>query len=125
MPYSQRTNPLPIDVRRAVLAVLIRAGGGPLTIAEIVQRTKRDSGLDLASLPGVSPEQRVSDIMRHQARMGCAVAIGRAVYQLDLQAFSMRTRWRCLHWAQVATQRARAWEAGVRLSRYLGEPWDA
>ena len=29
----------PIDIRRAVLATFFRAGGGPLTIGEVVRRT--------------------------------------------------------------------------------------
>ena len=122
MPDSQRPIPIPIDIRRAVLAVLIRAGGGPLTIADIVRRTKSDSGLDLASLPGVAPHRRVSDILRHQARMGRAAAVNRATYVLDLATYSDRTRWRCLHWQQAAEQRMSAWQAGLHLARYRGEP---
>ena len=122
MPDSQRPIPIPIDIRRAVLAVLIRADGGPLTITQIVSLTKLDSGLDLAQLPGVPPHRRVSDILRHQARMGRAAALNRATYVLDLSAYSDRTRWRCLHWQQAADQRMRAWQAGLHLARYRGEP---
>lgn len=116
---STRPTPIPIDVRRAVLAVLIRAKGGPLHIAEIVRRAERDSGLDLAALPGVGPEQRVSDIMRHQVRYGRAAATARGVYQLDLAAFSESTKWRCLHWADVAARRG---PYSRYITRYRGEP---
>ena len=116
---SVRTTPIPIDVRRAVLAVLIRAQGGPLPIAEIVRRTKHESGLDLATLPGVQPEQRVSDILRHQARSGRAKAVGRGVYLLDTSAFSESTRWRCLHWEHIAGKRG-PYSRYIR--RYRGEP---
>jgi len=119
MPISSRLTPIPIDVRRAVLAVLIRAHGGPLHIAEIVRRTKHESGLDLATLPGVQPEQRVSDILRHQARYQRAKAVGRGVYLLDITAFSESTRWRCLHWQHIAAKRG---PYSRYISRYRGEP---
>ena len=72
----------PIDIRRAVLAVLIRAGGGPLTISEVVRRTREDEGVDLSQLPGVDPRQRVSDMLRHQVRAGRAEVVGRGTYRL-------------------------------------------
>ena len=122
VPYSNRISPTPIDVRRAVLAVLIRTpGGGPLTIAEIIRRTKTESGLDLHDLPGATPERLVSDILRHQVRYGRAMAPVRGRYQLDLAAFSASTRWRCLHWRYIADRRR---TPDRYLARYRGEPWE-
>ncbi len=99
--------PIPIDVRRAVLAVFFRSGGGPLSIDAVVQRTCDESHLDLATLPGVGPRQRVSDIMRHQVRAGRAEVAARGSYRLLTGRFSESTRWRCLHWQQAAARRAR------------------
>ena len=101
------TRPIPIDVRRAVLAVFFRSGGGPLSIDAVVQRTCDESHLDLATLPGVGPRQRVSDIMRHQVRAGRAEVAARGSYRLLTGRFSESTRWRCLHWQQAAARRAR------------------
>ena len=67
----------PIDIRRAVLAALLRANGGPLSIAEIVERTRTDSHLDLTRLCGTPPQRRVSDILRHQVRAGRAQVVDR------------------------------------------------
>ena len=121
MPYSIRPLPTPLDVRRAVFAVFIRADGGPLTIAEVISRTKSESGLDLQALPGPSPHQRISDMMRHQVRYGRAKAVERGVYALDTTAFSRSTIWRCLHWRSLA-ERRRSPERYI--ARYRGEPWE-
>ena len=119
MPGSTRPTPIPIDVRRAVLAVFFRCGGGPLSIDEIVRRTRDESGLDLAKLPGVVPHQRVSDILRHQVRYGRAAAPARGWYQLDTAAFSESTRWRCLNWGHVAARRGRY---SRYITKYRDEP---
>lgn len=106
----------PIDVRRAVLSTFFRAGGGPLTIDQVVERTRVDAGLDLASLRGVNPRQRVSDILRHQVRVGRAVVVSRGTYRLLADAFSESTQRRCLHWQRAAEYRRR-YPAWVSLSR--------
>ena len=97
----------PIDIRRAVLSVFFLHDGGPLTVAEVVEATRRLAGLDLATLPGVPPHRRVSDIMRHQVREGRAVVVARGTYRLDVSQFSTSTRWRCLHWQRVTHWRSR------------------
>ena len=97
----------PIDVRRAVLSVFMRRGGGPLAIDEIVRLTHELAGLDLAELGGVAPRRRVSDIMRHQVREGRAEVYRRGSYRLFLEEFSISTRWRCLHWRKVKEARGR------------------
>jgi hypothetical protein len=86
------------------LAVLIRANGGPLDIAEIVGRVREEEALDLDQLRGASARQRVSDIMRHQVRFGRASVVGRGRYRLHIEAFSESTHWRCLHWRHVWAQ---------------------
>jgi hypothetical protein len=103
----------PIDVRRAVLAVLLRAHGGPLTIAQIVERTRTDSHLDLAKIPGrTPPHRRVSDILRHQVRAGRAQVVERGIYLLFVEEFARSTQWRALHWEDARRERLRR--------RYLG-----
>ncbi|MDO8364942.1 MAG: hypothetical protein Q7V88_18775 [Actinomycetota bacterium] len=114
---------LPIDVRRAVLSVLFRAAGGPLSITEIVNRTRLQAGLDLAGLAGVGPRQRVSDILRHQVRRGRAEAVGRGRYLLFVAEFSESSRWRCLHWQQAAARRSQyPTRDALGRTRMLGPP---
>ncbi len=121
MPGSTRPTPIPIDVRRAVLAVFFRCGpsGGPLSLDTIVHRTRTESGLDLAELPGVPPRRRVSDILRHQVRYGRAASPARGWYQLDTTAFSESTRWRCLNWQHVADRRG---PYSRYITKYRDEP---
>lgn len=95
----------PLDVRRAILSVFMRCGGGPLSLGDVVARVREGEGLDLDSLVGVDGHQRVCDVLRHQVRMGRAEAVARGVYRLDLDEFSTSTVWRCLHWRDVATKR--------------------
>jgi len=106
----------PIDVRRAVLSTFFRAGGGPLTIDQVVDRTRDDAGLDLATLGGVNPRQRVSDILRHQVRAGRAEVVARGAYRVFMDRFSESTRRRCLQWQKAADHRRR-YPAWVSLSR--------
>jgi hypothetical protein len=101
----------PIDVRRAILAVLIRAGGGPLDVADIVARVGDEEGVDLALTQATSAHQPVSDVMRHQVRVGRATAERRGRYRLVLPEFSESTIWRCLHWRRVAAQSQRRYLA--------------
>ena len=108
----------PIDIRRAVLATFFRAGGGPLTIGEVVRRTLEDEGVDLSKLPGVNPRRRVSDMMRYQVREGHAEAVGRGSYRLLPHRFSDSTVRRCLRWRAVAARRNR-YPRWVRLGRAL------
>jgi hypothetical protein len=96
----------PIDVRRAVLGVFFRANGGPLSVAQVVQLTAEQAGLDLARLGrSTKPTQRVSDILRHQVRFGRAEVVRRGVYRLLVGRFSDSTRDRCLHWRREALRR--------------------
>lgn len=101
----------PIDVRRAVLAVLFRANGGPLSIGEIVRRTADESGLDLRLVRGVAPQRRVSDILRHQVRAGRAEVTARGEYRLLVRRFSRSTEWRSLHWRDTRAERVRRYRA--------------
>jgi len=93
----------PLDVRRAILGTYLRAGGGPLSIHEVV-RLLLAEGLDLAATQRTSAPQRVSDVMRHQVRVGRAQVVARGVFELDVRAFSESSRYRCLHWHDVGAR---------------------
>jgi len=97
----------PLDIRRALLAVFFRAGGGPLSIGEVVHRMRENEGIDLARLPGVNPRRRVSDMMRHQVREGRAVVVERGSYRLLVHTLSASTAYRCLRWRKLAARRNR------------------
>lgn len=93
-----------LDIRRAILGVFLRAAA-PLSIDEVLLALS-DEGLDLEDTQQVSARQRVSDVMRHQVRMGRASVVGRGTFSLDAREFSESTRYRCLHWRQVGAAEA-------------------
>jgi hypothetical protein len=93
----------PLDVRRAILGTYLRAGGGPLSIHDVVHLLLAE-GLDLAATQRTSAPQRVSDVMRHQVRVGRAQVVARGVFELDVRAFSESSRYRCLHWYDVGAR---------------------
>jgi hypothetical protein len=79
---SELPNPLhlrPLDIRRAILGTFMRADGGPLTIDQVV-RLLAAEGLDLATTQRTSARQRISDVMRHQVRIGRASAPARGLF---------------------------------------------
>lgn len=89
-----------LDIRRAIIGAFLRANR-PLTIHEVLAALV-DEGLDLTDTQQASARQRVSDVMRHQVRMGRATVVARGTFVLDPDEFSESTRYRCLHWRQVA-----------------------
>lgn len=95
----------PLDIRRAILGTYLRAGG-PLSIDEVVRRLRAE-GLDLSLTQRTSARQRVSDVMRHQVRVGRARVVTRGVFDLDGGAFSESSRYRCLHWRDVGARWSR------------------
>ena len=107
------TQPRGRDVRRALLAVLLRAGG-PLTISEIADHLQHDEHIDVDWLasrthwlrpaptsrqPSVS--KRLSDMLRHQVAAGRAVRISPGVYAANRQGLSLSTIYRCLNWRRI------------------------
>ena len=88
----------PVDIRRAILRVFLEARR-PLSIDEVVAGVAAD---------GVNVSRRkVSDVMRHQARVGHAQVHRRGTYSLDPTVFSTSTRWRCIHWRAAKAWRER------------------
>jgi hypothetical protein len=55
----------PVDIRRAILAVYLRAAPNVPTLDDVVQRL-RDDGVELEGRQRTSAVQRVSDTMRAQ-----------------------------------------------------------
>ncbi len=97
----------PVDLRRALLAVLL-ADGGPVTLDEVIRRLENVHRIHLDRSVGVSTRRRVSDMLRYQVRAGRAIRVARGVYAAVPQGMSRSTVWRCLNWERV---RDRTWDA--------------
>jgi hypothetical protein len=96
----------PLDVRRAVLGVLLRAGR-PMTVVEIVAGLQREIPVGISG-------KRVADVLRFQVSAGRVRRVARGVYELDPSTMSRSTRWRSLNWQRVRRQ---WWAALGRSSR--------
>lgn len=91
------TPPLrPLDVRRAVLGVLLRAGR-PVSVVEIVAELQRE-------IPVGTSGKRVADVLRFQVAAGRVRRAARGIYELDPTTMSPSTRWRILNWQRVQHQ---------------------
>jgi hypothetical protein len=86
----------PLDVRRAVLGVLLRAGG-PVSVVEIVAELHRQTPVGISG-------KRVADVLRFQVSAGRVRRVTRGVYQIDPSTMSPSTRWRSLNWQRVRNQ---------------------
>jgi hypothetical protein len=95
--------PRNIDLRRAVLGVLIRRRGDSVSLHEIcAELVERDRLIMRAPV-----SKRVSDVLRWQMRRGRVVRVKRGSYRFVPGSMSASTTWRCLHWRHVADQRGR------------------
>jgi hypothetical protein len=92
-----------IDLRRAVLGILLRAGE-PTTITEIIDALA-SQGVTTNLLLARSPAEVVSDLLRYQTRIGRVRKVARATYLVCPDGFSRSTRWRCLHWREMMLRR--------------------
>ena len=98
--------PLNIDLRRAVLGVLIQRGGEPVSLSEICTQLIEVDRIDLRpTSPTSTPAKRVSDVLRWQTRRGRVVRVKRGSYRFVPGSVSASMKWRCLHWRQLAEQR--------------------
>jgi hypothetical protein len=97
----------PVDLRRALLAVLL-TDGGPVSLDDVIRRLEHVHRIHLDRAVGVSTRRRVSDMLRYQVRAGRAVRVARGVYAAVPQGMSRSTVWRCLNWERV---RDRTWDA--------------
>ena len=105
------TNPTPelreirnIDLRRAVLGVLLRAGR-PMSIEQIVGEL-RSQGVE-ASSSGRSDRKRLGDLLGYQTRLGRVRRVGRGRYEIVADSLSRSARWRSLNWWRVSGVRRR------------------
>jgi hypothetical protein len=79
-----------LDVRRAVLGTLL-SSGSPVRVGELVDLLAPWFG------PDVGPK-RLSDLLRHQVRMGRVRRVDRGLYAIVPGAVPRTTAWRCVNW---------------------------
>jgi hypothetical protein len=79
-----------LDVRRAVLGTLLSAGA-PVRVGELVDLLGPRFGADAGP-------KGVSDLLRHQVRMGRVRRVERGVYAIVPGAIPKTTAWRCVNW---------------------------
>jgi hypothetical protein len=80
----------PVDLRRAVLGHLIRAGG-PVAVGDLSDGLVREFG-------PAAGGKRLADLLRYQARLGRVRRVRRGVYQFVPGSLSKTTAWRCVNW---------------------------
>ena len=90
----------PLDLRRAVLATLLGAQG-PVRISQVVAVLEAHFG------PGAGDPKRVSDLLRHQMRLGRVRRVERGVYTIVPGAIPKTTAWRCINWRREMERRSR------------------
>lgn len=84
-----------VDLRRAVLGHLLRAGG-PVLLHELVEQLAADFPDGIGD-NRLTPK-RIADVLRYQVRLGRVRRVGRGVYEAVPGAMSRSTAWRCLNW---------------------------
>ena len=95
-----------LDIRRAILAVLLRAER-ELSADDVVDRLRRDHGVELSGRQKVSPRRRVSDTLRALERRGWCRRVRRGRYVAVPSAMSASRRWRSLNWRRPSVRFAR------------------
>jgi len=93
--------PRNIDLRRAVLGVLIRRRGDAVSLHEICAELVERDRLIMRS----PVSKRVSDVLRWQMRRGRVVRMKRGSYRFVPGSMSPASAWRCLNWRRVAEHR--------------------
>jgi hypothetical protein len=93
-----------VDLRRAVLRVLVRAAG-PVELGAIVAHLERVDRIAIAPYRAVSARQKVSDVLSWQVRRGRVRRIRRGVYEIVPSALSRSTRWRIERWELLRERR--------------------
>jgi hypothetical protein len=97
-----------IDLRRAVLGLLLRAGE-PLTVTDIVDRLA-SQGVTTGPWLARSPAEVIHDLLRYQASRGRVRKVARATFVVVPDGFSRSMRWRCLHWQELRAARLASME---------------
>jgi len=92
-------HPRPIDVRRAVLGVLMRCSASGavegLSLGELRAALLSRDGIDLDG-------KRLADLVRWQMRRGRVSRVRRGRYAFVVGSMSPSSAWRCLHWQVLA-----------------------
>ncbi|HEX6425948.1 MAG TPA: hypothetical protein VFZ79_20820 [Acidimicrobiales bacterium] len=81
----------PVDLRRAVLALLL-ASPGPVPVRRVVDSLVHELG------DGAVTAKQVADMLRYQVRHGRVRRVDRGVYEAVPGALSRSTAWRCVNW---------------------------
>lgn len=89
-----------IELRRAVLRVLLRAGG-PVGVAEIVRVLEDDEHVEISAWHLASASQRVSNLLGWQVKRGRVRRVSRGRYEAIPDAIPRTTRWRIDHWDEL------------------------
>ena len=100
---TDQLHPRPIDVRRAVLGMLMRADEG-LSLGEMRAALLSRDGIEVDG-------KRLADLVRWQMRRGRVSRVRRGRYAFIVGSMSRSSAWRCLHWKLVARRR---WERDQR-----------
>ncbi len=86
-----------LDIRRAILAVLL-AADRELGSADVVQRLRAVHEIELEGRQKATPRQRVSDTLRSLERRGWCRRVRRGRYVAVPSAMSPSRRWRSINW---------------------------
>jgi hypothetical protein len=86
-----------IELRRAVMRILIRANGAML-VGEIVRRLEDVDHVDVAAARVATPSQRVSNLLGWQVRRGRVKRISHGLYVAVPESIPRTTLWRIEHW---------------------------
>ena len=100
---TDQLHPRPIDIRRAVLGMLMRADEG-LSLGEMRAALLSRDGIEVDG-------KRLADLVRWQMRRGRVRRVRRGRYAFVVGSMSRSSAWRCLHWKLVARRR---WERDQR-----------
>ena len=100
---TDQLHPRPIDIRRAVLGMLMRADEG-LSLGEMRAALLSRDGIEVDG-------KRLADLVRWQMRRGRVSRVRRGRYAFVVGSMSRSSAWRCLHWKLVARRR---WERDQR-----------
>ena len=90
-----------IDLRRAVLRVLLRAGR-PLRLCDIVTTLEQEEHIAIADAWEATASQRLSNLLGWQVRQGRVRRLARGIYVAVPEAIPRTTRWRIEHWDTLA-----------------------
>jgi hypothetical protein len=99
-PPHERQVPHNIELRRAVLRILLRANA-PVRVSEIVRELEDEHDVFIQAYRTASASQRVSNLLGWQVRQGRVRRVGWGEYVAVPEAIPRTTRWRIEHWDEL------------------------